>query len=134
MFFDRNLNGGGLSLPPAGSTYVDQLAGLSGNIGWNTGISVFLNRHKYPRVQSRYTKDEWNFVYNIPLSGLQYAGYNSKPSTNSLGVPLVIDNANYQQRTLVGKYEQKCTEVAPQFTNGLPSVLNIGNRGVPNQN
>ena len=82
------------------------------NGGYNTGVSVFLNRHKYPRVTHPVNKDWWVFVYNIPISNAAYANYNTDNSSNFTGEPTAIKNEYYKQKTLLAKYHQSCTPAA----------------------
>ena len=93
--------------------------------GYNTGVSVFLNRHKYPRVASPLNNDWWTFIYNIPISGTTYAGYNERLVTDGLGQgSTTIKNGDYQQRTLFARYKQSCNSVAPTSSFDVNAQLN----------
>lgn len=108
------------------NSYVQEFGPGTPPQGWNTGASVFMNRHKYPRVQSPIERDWWTFVYNIPISGMGYILYNSITSTNELGGgSTTINNSEYQQRALVAKYNQSCTSVEPGAYNDPIAQLNV---------
>ena len=123
MFFD---NDNGVGLTP--DSYVEEIAGLGINpsAGWNTAMSVVLNQHKYPRVQSPRDRYIWSFVYNIPISGMSYVGWNSVTGTNALGNGNIeLYNSDYRQKTLMLKHYQSCIAVEPISATDLNSVLNI---------
>lgn len=93
--------------------------------GYNVGASVFLNRHKYPRVASPLNRTWWTFIYNIPISGLAYANFNNEFQSNSLGQgSTTIKNNDYRQRTLIARYKQSCTSVEPTSNFDTDAQLN----------
>ena len=98
--------------------------------GYNVGASVFLNRHKYPRIASPMDPYWWTFIYNIPISGTVYAGYNADFSTDGLGQgSTTIKNGDYKQRTLLARYKQSCTSVEPDVLYDLGAQLNSVDNG-----
>ncbi len=98
--------------------------------GYNAGVSVFLNRHKYPRIASPMDPYWWTFIYNIPISGMVYAGYNTDFSTDGLGQgSTTIKNNDYRQRTLLARYKQSCNSVEPTATFDTDAQLNSLDRG-----
>ena len=120
MFFDSEL----IPWPTTitGTSYVERYAAT----GWNTGASLMLNRHKYPRVQNISARHVWSFIYNIPLSGLAYTDYNESTSTSGLGQnSTTLWNKFQKQRSLVARYHQSCTAVEPRFNNDPAAVLSI---------
>ena len=123
LFFDSDMGERTTREP---NSYVQVFPRGTGNVtGWNGGMSLFLNQHKYPRVQSSIGRDRWAFVYNIPISGLSYGRFNSRSSTNLLGgAATTLDNARYQQRTLFAKHFQSCTPSRPASSTDTTTVFN----------
>lgn len=120
------------SWDPYSATPADEYAYREWLGGYNAGVSVFLNRHKYPRIASPMHPTWWTFIYNIPISGTVYAGYDSDFNTDSLGQgSTTIKNGAYRQRTLLARYKQSCNSVEPTAGFDTDAQLNSLDTGFP---
>jgi hypothetical protein len=133
LFFDTSGPDPGSSSP---NSYVrEYVVGM--DHWWNTGVSAVMNRHKYPRVQSPDDitspggRDIWEFIYNIPISGMDYVNFNTISGSNALGGNTEIYNAEFQQQTLVARFKHNCTPVVPTLASSDPdAVMNYAVTGL----